>query len=191
MEVKDLPLNENLSKRCNHPLLPKGIKGLIIGKSRCGKTTLLINLLLRPGWLDYNNIKNFGKSLFQPEYHILKKAFEEKLPKEVIIRLFENQNGISPISIVEEMAKEITDKSDVDCNFNQSAEDVSDPREISSEKKNLMVFDDMLLEKQNTCESYYVRGRHSFSLAQNYFKLPRQTNANFICLFPQDLSYLL
>ena len=91
---------------------------------------------------------------------------EEKIPKEVIIRLFENQNeitnlGISPISIVEEMAKEIRDKSDVECNFYQSAEDFPDPRELSLEKKNLMVFDDLLLEKQNTCESYYVRGRHS------------------------------
>ena len=184
MEVKNLAWNENLSKRCNHPLLPQGISGLIIGKSGCGKTILLINLLLRPSWLDYNNIKVFGKSLFQPEYHILKKAFEEKIPKQVIIRLFENQNeitdlGISPISIVEEMAKEIRDKSDVECNFYQLAEDVPDPRELSSEKKNVIVFDVLLLEKQNTCETYYVRGRHSnvdcFYLAQNCFKLPRQT----------------
>ena len=58
-----------------------------------------------------------------------------------------------------------------------------------------MVFYDLLLEKQNTCESYYVRGRHSnvycFYLAENCFKLPRQTireNANFICLFLQDLK---
>ena len=99
-----------------------------------------MNLLLRPGWLDYNNIHIFGKSLFQPEYHIVNKAFEEKLPKEEIIRLFENQNeitdlDISPISIVEEMAKEIRDKSDVVCNFYQSAEDVSERRELSSEKK--------------------------------------------------------
>ena len=95
MELKNLACNENLSKRCNHTLLPQGIRGLIIGKSGCGKTTLLINLLLRPGWLDYNNKNIFGKSLFQPEYHILKKAFEEKLPKEVIIRLFENENEIT------------------------------------------------------------------------------------------------
>ena len=97
---------------------------------------------LRLGWLDYNNINIFVKSLFQPEYHILKKVFEENLRKEIIIRLFENQNeitdlGISPISIVEEMAKEIRDKSDVDCNFYESAEDVPDPRELSSEEKNL------------------------------------------------------
>ena len=95
------------------------------------------------------------------------------------------------------MAKDIIDKSDVVCNFYQSAEDVPDPRELSSEKKNLMVFDDLLLEKQNTCKSYYVRGRHSnvdcFYLAQNYFKLPRQTireNAILVCLFPQDLKNL-
>ena len=58
------------------------------------------------------------------------------------------------------MAKEIRDKSDVVCNFYQSAEDVPDARELSSEKTNLMVFDDLLLEKQNACESYSVRGRH-------------------------------
>ena len=60
-----------------------------------------------------------------------------------------------------------------------------------------MVFDDLLLEKQITCVSYYVRGRHSnvdcLYLGQNYFKLPHQTireNANFICLFPQDQKNL-
>ena len=60
-----------------------------------------------------------------------------------------------------------------------------------------MVFDDLLFEKQITCESYYVSGRHSnvdcFYLSQNYFKLPRQTireKTNFICLFPQDLKNL-
>ena len=89
-----------------NPYYLKGIRGLIIGKFGCEKTTLLINILVRPGCLDNNNKNIFGKSMFQPEYHILQKAFEEKLPKETIIRLFENQNeitdlGNSPISIVE------------------------------------------------------------------------------------------
>ena len=60
-----------------------------------------------------------------------------------------------------------------------------------------MAFDDLLLEKEITCESYYVSVRHSnvdfFYLAQNYFKLLFQTireNVNFICLFPQNLKTL-
>ena len=67
--------------------------------------------------------------------------------------MFENQNeitdfNISPISIVEEMAKEIRDKSDVVCNLYQSAEDVPDPRELSPGKMNVMVFDDLVLENK-------------------------------------------
>ena len=46
------------------------------------------------------------------------------------------------------MAKEIREKSDDVCNFYQSAEDVLDPRELSSEKKHLTVFDDLLLERK-------------------------------------------
>ena len=197
MEVKDLTWNGVVS-RFNNPLLPKSIRGLIVGKSGCGKTTLLLNLLLRPGWLDYNNLQVFGKSLFQPEYKILKKAFEEKLLKEAIIKLFDHQNeivklNISPACVVEELAKTFDKKSEIDCKFFENSGEVPDPRELSSENKNLMIFDDLQLEKQNKCETYYVRGRHSnvdcFYLAQNYFKLPRQTireNANLICLFPQD-----
>jgi len=200
MEVKDLSWDENTSKRNNNPLLPRSIRGLIVGKSGCGKTTLLHNLLVRPGWLDYDNLQVFGRSLFQPEYKILEKAFKEKLTKEAIGGLYENKEeimrcNVSPAFVIEEMAKKIGEKSDMTCQFFESSEDVPDPRDLSRNKKNLMIFDDLQLEKQNKCETYYIRGRHSnvdcFYLAQNYFKLPRQTireNANFICLFPQDLK---
>ncbi len=67
MDLIDLSWNEHLRDRHNSPLFPRSIRGLIIGKSGCGKTTLLLNLLLREGWLDYNNLKVFGRSLFQPE----------------------------------------------------------------------------------------------------------------------------
>jgi hypothetical protein len=200
MEVKHLSWNDVTNKRFNNPLLPRSIRGLIVGKSGCGKTTLLLNLLLRPGWLDFDNLQVFGKSLFQPEYRILKKAFEERLPKEAIIKLFDFQDEImrlyvSPACVVEEMSKNIEKKSDIECGFFESSEDVPDPRDLNPQKKNLMIFDDLQLEKQNKCETYYIRGRHSnvdcFYQAQNYFKLPRQTireNANFICLFSQDLK---
>ena len=89
------------------------------------------------------------------------------------------------------MAKNQTGKSDIECKFYESSSDVLDPKELSMDKKNLMVFD----ERQNKCEAYYTGGRHNnvdcFYLAQNYFRLPRQTireNTNFICLFRQDLK---
>ena len=90
-----------------------------MGKSGCGKTTLLLNLLLRPGWLDYSKLSVFGMSLFQPEYRILRKGFEEQLPKETIMRVVENRDEIqpqqiSPIQLLEELAKT---KEPIKCNF--------------------------------------------------------------------------
>ena len=67
--------------RTNSPLLPANIRGLIIGKSKFGKTTLLLNLLLQPNWLDYNHLYVFGRSLHQQEYQILKKGYENGLSK--------------------------------------------------------------------------------------------------------------
>ena len=202
MEITDLSWNENIQNRFNNSLLPRSIRELIVGKSGCGKTTLLLNLLLKAGRLDYDNLFIFGKSLFQPEYKILRTAFAEGLPKEYILRLFNMRNEIqnSPIPpsiVVKQWAESLNKTSDIKSNFFESSTDVPDPRDLNSEDKNLMIFDDLLLEKQNKTESYYVRGRHSnvdcFYLAQNYFKLPRQTireNTNLICLFPQDLKNL-
>ena len=195
MEIRDLSWNESITKRFNNPLLPRSIRGIIVGKSGCGKTTLL----LRPGWLDYDNLCVFGRSIFQPEYRILKKAFEENLPKEYILRLFNMRDEIqniqaSPSIVLQEWAKTIRNKSNVKCNFFETASDVPDPRDLNSEDKNLMIFDDLLLERQNKCECYYIRGRHSnvdcFYLSQNYFRLPRQTIRDKLCLFPQDLKNL-
>ena len=43
------------------------------------------------------------------------------------------------------------DKSDIECKFYESAEDVLDPRDWSLDKKNIMMFNDLPREKQNTC----------------------------------------
>ena len=59
--------------RNNSPLSPEDRRGLIVGKSNCGKTTLIINLLLNPGQLDYDHLFVSGRSFHQKEYVILKK----------------------------------------------------------------------------------------------------------------------
>ena len=146
------------------------------------KTTLLLNLLLQQGWLDYNHLFVFGKSLFQPEYEILRKGMEEKLSKELLMNLFEEQevikeNGESPLDVISELSNYLCkETSDIQSHFYESGEEVPDPKDLDPNDKNLIIFDDLMLDKQNTCEKYYTRGRHSnvdyFYLSQNYFKLP-------------------
>ena len=65
-------LKWNNSKR-NYPkhhfMLPSpSLRQLIIGSSNCGKTCLLLKLLLNESWLDYNSLYIYGNSLHQPEY---------------------------------------------------------------------------------------------------------------------------
>ena len=77
MEVNPCYTWNKKTTRANNKLLPRSIRGLIIGKSGCGKTTLLCELcLLKPEWLDYDHLYVFGKSLHQKEYKILKAGFE-------------------------------------------------------------------------------------------------------------------
>ena len=204
MEVKDTyAWKANNNNRRNSPLLPRNIRGLIIGKSSCGKTTLLLNLLLQPGWLDYNRLFVFGKSLHQREYKILKKGLEAGLSKEQISNIFENQEKVSARIDPEKLIQVYIDrggtaKGDIKANFYDNCfNEIPDPTELNENEKNLLILDDCLLEKQTKAEVYYTRGRHNncdtFYISQNYFRLPRQTireNANFIILFPQDAKNL-
>lgn len=201
MDIRDISWNNAKNMRCNHPLLPKSIRCVVVGKSGCGKTTLLLNLLLTPGYLDYDRLFVFGKSLFQTEYKIIKKSFEEGLPKQCILNVFNlneeivKQDDVGVDYVITEMGKQLKVKSDIKVEYFEEAEDVPDPKELNKEDKNLLIFDDLILAKQNKIEDYYTRGRHSnvdcIYLSQNYFKLPRQTireNANLFRLFPQDLK---
>ena len=77
----------------NNTLLPRNLRGLVIGKSGCGKTTVIINLLLQPGWLEYNHLYVFGKSLHQQEYKVLRKGLDAGLSKQQISNLFKIQDA--------------------------------------------------------------------------------------------------
>tara|TARA_R100000081_G_scaffold29474_1_gene13471 strand:+ start:281 stop:1054 length:774 start_codon:yes stop_codon:yes gene_type:complete len=192
------------SQRNNIEYLPRSIRGLIVGKSGCGKSTLLFQLLLRPEWLDYNNLFVFGKSLHQPEYQIIQKGFECGLSKQQIVKIFEIQENLqraqcSPIKLIESLKPDIEDDP-IKVNYFEEPDDVPDPQEVNAKCKNLFIFDDLLLSKQNKIESYYTRGRHNnvdcFYLSQSYFQLPRRTirgNSNFLILFKlpkKDLDHI-
>ena len=51
MEISNIYDWKNSSDRKNNTLLPNSIRGVICGKSNCGKTSLLMTLLLNKDYL--------------------------------------------------------------------------------------------------------------------------------------------
>ena len=106
MEVKaNYACNNSKVQRENNPLLPNNIRGLIIGKSNCGKTTLLLNFLLQLDWLEYTHLYGFGKSLHQREYQIIRKGFENGLSKQQLKNIFQYKDELKesdPVKLIEE-----------------------------------------------------------------------------------------
>ena len=92
--------------RVNNHLLPRNLRGLVTGKCGCGKTTAIFNLMLQPGWLDYNHLNVFGKSRHQQEYKVLRKGLDAGLRKQQISNLFSSQGALrtsntSPLTVIE------------------------------------------------------------------------------------------
>ena len=193
MDITDFSLQKKTTRK-NNPLLLNSLRGLIVGKSNCGKTVLLLNLLLKEGWLDYNNLLVFGNSLHQEEYNIIKHGYENKLGKEQILNIFQNQHmfqDTTPIEVIE--TYDGYKQGGVTAHFYENCDLIPDPKALDPKLKNLLILDDCYLGKQNKAESYYTRGRHNncdvLYITQNYFALPRgsvRENSNFIILFHQN-----
>ena len=193
MNVTDFSFQTKINRQ-NNPLLPKSIRGLIIGRSNRGKTVLLLNLLLKENWLDYNNLLVFGNSLHQIEYMTIKEGFNKKLEKKQILNIFENQNfihNISPLNIIQDYNGR--QNGNINAHFYENNELIPDPKTLNPKLKNLLILDDCYLGSQSKAKAYYSRCRHNncdvLYISQNYFALPRgsvRENANLIILFPQN-----
>ena len=170
------------NSRENSPLLPRNVRGLVIGKSGCGKTTAIFNLLLQPYWLDYNYLYVFGKSLRQQEYKVFRKGFEAGLSKQQVYNVFANQEAlhaanISRLTAIDTFSGARSGMKKAD--FYDDCQDIPDPSTLDPMQRKLLLLDDCFLGKQCKAEAYYTRGRHNncdtIYIAQNYFRLPRHT----------------
>ena len=196
----DFTWKSRLIKPNNSPLFPNNLRALIIGKSNSGKSVLIFNLLLQHGWLDYNHLFVFAKTLHQTEYLILQKGFEIGLSKQQIANIFRNQDAfqkvnLNPVQVIDQYTGER--KGDIKAEFYADCNMVPDPSELKCDEKNFLLLDDCFLGSQNKIEAYYTRGRQNNCqvayISQSYFRLPRHSvreNMNFLIMFPQDSKNL-
>jgi GTPase SAR1 family protein len=170
---------------------------LLVGASGAGKTALLMRMLLEPGLLNYEKLYVFAKSLYQPEYQVLRAGLQNGLPKMDIIKLMssdeilkKNNAELDDVAAVLAECNEI-EGTHIETEFHDNPNEIPDPTELDKTMRNLMVFDDIMTDKkQNTAESYYTRGRSAncdcIYLSQNYTKLPLHTirsNSYFMIFF--------
>ena len=168
MEIINFDVEDDSKQHVHNWLLPNSIRCIIAGGSGCGKTNLLMNLIMRPGFLNYDRLHIYSKSLYQPKYQLLQDwaSWLNKNANDSLIS-FHSDGNIMPVE------------------------------ELNSQNRTVMVFDDVMLEKQSPIEKYFSQGRHGgadcFYLCQSYFRIPKQAvrdNANLIILFAQDIKNL-
>ena len=200
--------NKNKLEFNHHENIPSSFRMLIVGSSGCGKTQLLFKMLLTPGYLDYDNLIIFSKTISQDEYQILYYSFLNKLSKESINKIFEEQDQFDASLSIKEICEiysqlfpSLSDNS-ITVSMYDKLDQIMNPSDLDKNKKNLIIFDDCVtLKNQEVMSSYYTRGRHnncnSIYLSQSWFDLPKKTirnNSNFIILFKlnkrdKDLIY--
>ena len=143
----------------------QGISCLIIMPRGGGKTSIVLNLLTL-GYIPYDRAYIYGKTLNQPKYLYLKEYFKE----------------------LEESIYEETDKKIQVGYFSEDIDNI-DLKQLDPKKNNIMIFDDVLNEANQTeIEKVFCNARHYntqiYYLAQEYFKVPKiiRVNTNFVIL---------
>ena len=179
---------------------PIDFRALLVGASGCGKTCLLMRLLLEHNVLNYNKLYVFARTLYQPQYQILRAGMENELPKEDIIQLLNSQQVIKcEKTTIDEVAKALRIDNDengitpsgIEAEFYDTSSNIPDPSKLDRSQRTLIVFDDVMTDRsQKTPEDYYTRSRSAncdcIYLSQNYTYLPLHTirsNSNFMIFF--------
>jgi len=126
-------------KRVHNECFPSNFRMLIVGMSGAGKTALLMKLLLDPEILNYEKLYVFAKSLYQPEYQVLRAGLENDLPKTDIIKLMnsdtifiKNNTGIdeAAMALAECNEENEIEPSNIKCEFHDSSDEIPDPKDL-------------------------------------------------------------
>merc|ERR1712055_383652 len=86
----------------------------------------------------------YGNSLFQPEYELIKKGFENRLQKEEILDIFQK----NPRDLSEAVEKyQGLRVGDITAEFYENCELIPDPKCLDPKLKNLLILNDCYLLK--------------------------------------------
>ena len=145
---------------------------VIAGSTGCGKTNLMVNLLLQENKINYSDVYIYSPTLHQPAYIYLKHSYE----------------------LMEKIIMNKTKQSVKIAHFCDPAEkQLIDPVELDKKQNHVMIFDDVMLDDQTAIKKYFCSGRHNnvnvFYLVQSLHKIAKhciRENANIFILFKQD-----
>lgn len=143
------------------PFFPTPLRCVIVGSSGCGKTTLLWNLMK---WLKYEYLYVFTKSIEQPFYATLQKAYQDVESTEGVTRGYFYQDDMTSVDDCHTNSLVVFD----DCIL--AKQDVMKDYFVRSRHKNI------------SC----------VYLSQNWTKLDCgiiRNNLNFLCVFKQNSFY--
>lgn len=154
IEVTNLKAN----KKHGH-LFPNSIRGLITGPSNCGKTNVMLSLLLHPNGLKFENIYIYSKSLHQPKYEFLRQVIKPIKN----MGFFTFSNNCDVISPEEAKRNSVFIFDDIAC------------------EKQDTIRNYFSMGRHHQLDSFY--------LCQTYTRIPKhliRDNANFLVIFKQD-----
>lgn len=159
LEVSNICIERPSALIRHSPLLPNTIRCIICGPSNCGKTNVMISLLLHKNGLKFKNIYLYSKTTFQPQYCFLNNVLS-KIP-EINFFIFNDSQEVVPPH--EALSNSVFIFDDVAC----------------ENQVNIRNYFAMGRHKQIDC----------FYLSQTYSKIPKQLirdNVNFLLIFKQD-----
>lgn len=210
-----LPVWNNNKIIFKNKILPNNFRMLIVGSSGCGKNVLMLKMLIEEDFLDYDNLIFYSTTINQIELQIFKFALENGLTKKAIRNIFDNQDkliGMSPEEIIvfyKNNIKNLIDVKDyineeqkINVKFSDKFEEIIPCDDLPKNKKNLIIFDDVVnVKNQNIQKSYFTRGRHNncniIYISQSYYDLDKNSirnNSNIFIFFKlnkrdRDLIY--
>ena len=167
MKLKNLDAGKKSSEHLCllYPFLTEDYRMLIAGRSGCGKTNTLLNMLIEP-LVHYDKIYMYSRNPHQDKVQDFKKLMERSSQKV----------GYDLLKLLEE-------------------DDIIDTSQYANDNRKVVVFDDLMNASkavQNKIANHFTDGRHHkispIYLSQSYYDVPKmlRLNCSHMILYPPD-----